>query len=110
MSDCQSIWTFSYGPILICVLGVGIGLSACTQVDEMFDRGVDSLAPPPSQAVHAGPRDRVRAGSLRCDSITDEHTWLDCYYGAAQPVRADLGLTPAPVSQQNLVPPVPGDR
>ena len=109
MSDRQSIRTFSYGPILICVLGVGIGLSACTQVDEMFDRGVASSAPPPSQAVYAGPRDQARAGSLRCDSITDERTWLDCYYGAAQPVRADLGLTAAPVSQQIWCP-LPGGR
>ena len=53
----------------------------------------------------AGPRDDVRAASQRCDSIVEERTWLDCYYGAAQPVRAELGLPPAPNSQLALVPP-----
>lgn len=53
----------------------------------------------------AGARDDVKAGAARCDSISDDHTWLNCYYGAAQPVRAELGLPPAPDSQQHLVPP-----
>jgi hypothetical protein len=53
----------------------------------------------------AGPRDDVRAGSGRCDGIADDRAWLDCYYGAAQPMRARLGLPPAPNSQQALVPP-----
>lgn len=55
-------------------------------------------------AAHAAPRDDVRAASLRCDGIAEERTWLNCYYGAAQPVRAELGLPPAPSSQQDLVP------
>ena len=37
-------------------------------------------------AAHAAPRDDVRAASLRCDGIAEERTWLNCYYGAAQPV------------------------
>jgi hypothetical protein len=53
----------------------------------------------------AGPRDDVKAGAARCDGITDDRTWLDCYYGAAQPLRAQLGLAPAPGTQQALVPP-----
>jgi hypothetical protein len=44
------------------------------------------------------------AGISRCLSIADERTFLDCVYGAAQPVRAELGLPPAPQSQTNLVP------
>ena len=63
------------------------------------------LAATPLAAAHAGPRDDVKAGSSRCDSISDDHTWLNCYYGAAQPVRAELGLPPAPDAQRNLVPP-----
>lgn len=54
--------------------------------------------------VMAAPRDDVRAGSARCDVIADDRTWLDCYYGAAQPLRSQLGLPPAPASQQMLVP------
>lgn len=53
----------------------------------------------------AAPRDDVLYGISRCGGIADDRTWLDCVYGAAQPMRAQLGLPPAPVSQQRLVPP-----
>jgi hypothetical protein len=57
----------------------------------------------------AGPRDDVLYGISRCGGISEDRTWLDCVYGAAQPMRAQLGLQPAPASQQKLVPPaVPG--
>ena len=57
----------------------------------------------------AGPRDDVLFGISRCGGISNDRTWLDCVYGAAQPMRAQLGLQPAPLSQQKLVPPaVPG--
>lgn len=41
-------------------------------------------------------RDAVKAGVARCDAVTDNRAWLDCFYGAAQPMRATLGLSPAP--------------
>jgi hypothetical protein len=63
-----------------------------------------AAAPVLVSPVLAAPRDDVKAGSERCDVFTDDRTWLDCYYGAAQPMRAKLGLQPAPPSQQNLVP------
>ena len=57
----------------------------------------------------AGPRDDVLFGISRCGGIANDRTWLDCVYGAAQPMRATLGLPPAPASQQALVPPaIPG--
>lgn len=57
----------------------------------------------------AGPRDDVLYGISRCGGISDDRAWLDCLYGAAQPMRAQLGLPPAPASQQKLVPPaMPG--
>jgi hypothetical protein len=31
-----------------------------------------------------------------CNAYADGRTWLDCYYAAAQPERAELGLPPAP--------------
>jgi hypothetical protein len=37
-------------------------------------------------------RDDVLAGAFRCGVIADSRAWLNCYYGAAQPVRAALGL------------------
>jgi hypothetical protein len=39
----------------------------------------------------------------RCAALTDDRQWLDCYYGAAQPMRAWLGLPPAPQSQLKLL-------
>lgn len=57
----------------------------------------------------AGPREDVYSASQRCSAITDDRTWLECYYGAAQPMRGQLQLPPAPASQTALIPvPVPG--
>jgi hypothetical protein len=50
----------------------------------------------------ARPRDDVMAGAFRCASIGDSKIWLDCYYGAAQPVRGALGMQPAPTAQVKL--------
>jgi hypothetical protein len=55
-------------------------------------------------AADASPRDDMLSGISRCTSFTDERTFLDCVYGAAQPVRAELGLPPAPQDQTRLVP------
>jgi hypothetical protein len=52
----------------------------------------------------ADPRGDVLAGIQRCGVIHDDRVWLDCVYGANQPMRAQLGLTPAPEFQQRLVP------
>src|ERR1700759_5507755 len=57
----------------------------------------------------AAPRDDVLYGISRCGGIADDRTWLDCVYGAAQPMRAQLGLPPANAAQIKLVPPaIPG--
>ncbi|HYS46087.1 MAG TPA: hypothetical protein VEM35_06595 [Rhizomicrobium sp.] len=53
----------------------------------------------------ADTRDEVIAGIERCGVIHDDRVWLDCVYGANQPMRARLGLQPAPEFQQRLVPP-----
>jgi hypothetical protein len=45
------------------------------------------------------------AAAARCAGIADNRTWLDCFYGAAQPMRALLALPPAPAAQTKLVPP-----
>jgi hypothetical protein len=57
-----------------------------------------------SQA-HADTREDVVAGIQRCGVMNDNKVWLDCVYGAVQPMRAQLGLQPAPEFQQRLVPP-----
>jgi len=58
-----------------------------------------------SQAAIADTRDEVYARMQRCRVIQDDRAWLDCTYGAEQPMRAKLGLQPAPDFQQRLVPP-----
>jgi len=50
-------------------------------------------------------RDEVMSGAARCAGIADNRSWLDCFYGSAQPMRALLGLAPAPPAQTKLVPP-----
>src|SRR5258707_14864051 len=57
------------------------------------------LAPQPASARA---RDEVMAGMFRCAAIGDTRLWLDCYYGAAQPVRAQLGMPPVPAAQARL--------
>lgn len=55
--------------------------------------------------AHADIRDDVVSGIQRCGVIHDNRVWLDCVYGAVQPMRGQLGLQPAPEFQQRLVPP-----
>ncbi len=51
------------------------------------------------------------AASSQCYAIVEDRQWLDCYYRAAQPMRALLGLAQAPqagpVSSQRVSPPLP---
>jgi hypothetical protein len=56
--------------------------------------------------ARAETRDDVLSGIQRCGVIHDDRTWLECLYGADQPMRAKLGLPPAPEFQQRLVPPL----
>jgi hypothetical protein len=55
--------------------------------------------------AQADARSDVLAGIQRCGVIHDDRVWLDCVYGANQPMRGQLGLSPAPEFQQRLVPP-----
>jgi hypothetical protein len=54
----------------------------------------------------ADTRGDVMSAMQRCRAVLDDRAWLDCTYGAEQPMRAKLGLPPAPEYQQRLVPPV----
>ena len=62
-----------------------------------------ALAMLASAPASARPRDEVMSSAYRCAPVGDSRQWLDCYYGAAQPVRAALGLKPAPADQLRLV-------
>jgi hypothetical protein len=64
---------------------------------------------PIDMSAHAAePRDGVYRAFDRCNVYADDHQWLNCIYGAAQPIRGELGLPQAPDTQINLVP-VEGD-
>ena len=78
-------------------LGVGMDIRKIVPV---LIAGLFSAMP---QAI-ADTRDEVIAGIERCGVIHDDRVWLDCVYGANQPMRARLGLQPAPEFQQRLVP------
>jgi hypothetical protein len=67
--------------------------------------GIAALAITPAQARG---RDDVMAGAYRCAVISDDKMWLDCFYGAAQPVRAQLGFPAAPDAQVRLAATPPG--
>jgi hypothetical protein len=60
-----------------------------------------------SQPALADTRDEVYARLQSCRVIQDDRAWLNCTYGAEQPMRAKLGLPPAPDFQQRLVPSAP---
>lgn len=55
------------------------------------------------QPAAARPQDDVLSAAFKCAAIGDLRIWLDCYYGAAQPQRAVLGLPPVPAAQARLV-------
>lgn len=55
-------------------------------------------------------RDAVMAGAFRCNGIAADREWLQCYYGAAQPLRAALRLPPATPRQISLSQSLSSDR
>lgn len=67
--------------------------------------GAAAFAITPAQAR---PRDEALSGAFRCAVIADSRAWLDCYYGAAQPVRVSLGMAPALSTQVALAKSPPG--
>jgi hypothetical protein len=53
-------------------------------------------------AALADARQDIIDNAARCKALQDDRQWLDCYYGAAQPMRARLGLPPASEGQIRL--------
>jgi len=84
-----------YGGLFNGLLGVGMRKAVLAALI-----AGTALTPVP---VFADAREDVINGMTRCASLTDDRQWLDCYYGAAQPMRSQLGLAPAPASQLRLL-------
>jgi hypothetical protein len=68
-----------------------------------FVAGLVLLAALGIEPAAARPQDEVLSGAFKCAAIADLRTWLDCYYGAAQPARAALGMPPVSAAQARLV-------
>ena len=47
---------------------------------------LSGFAGAPAQAASDPIRDDVMLNLQRCSGITDNRTWLNCFYGAAQPI------------------------
>ena len=76
-----------------------LGLAAAPQSAAYAPYFSVGAAPAPTgaatpQALNV--REEVLLRLTRCASIGDTRQYLDCYYAAAQPLRASLGLSPAP--------------
>jgi hypothetical protein len=83
--------------------GLKIGQGGqCVNISKVIPVLIIVAAAPPA---HADTRSDIIAGIERCGVMNDNKVWLDCVYGAIQPMRAQLGLQPAPEFQQRLVPP-----
>lgn len=77
--------------------------SMCTSWSLFLALLIAGLAGIASPALADPTRDDVMANLQRCAGFTDNRIWLNCFYGAAQPMRAQLGLAPAPDSQVSLL-------
>jgi len=83
---------------LDCFYGAAQPMRAALRMPPVLENQAQ-IAKTPVAGVQSGdPKPRYQATSdvLRCNDFGQDRQWLDCYYAAAQPVRAQLGLSPAP--------------
>jgi hypothetical protein len=75
-----------------------LGLAAAPQ-DATYGPLFTSASPAPGGTMTpqvAATREDVMLRLTRCAAIGDTRQYMDCYYAAAQPLRTELGLAPAP--------------
>jgi len=75
-----------------------LGLAAAPQ-DATYGPLFTSASPAPGGTLTpqvAATREDVMLRLTRCAAIGDTRQYMDCYYAAAQPLRAELGLAAAP--------------
>jgi hypothetical protein len=76
-----------------------LGLAAAPQAGALATIFTGAPPAPPAGGISQQAltvRESVLLRLTRCASIGDTRQYLDCYYAAAQPLRAALGLAPAP--------------
>ena len=84
---------------------VHLGLSPASQTQLKLAAAPPAGAGMDPEASQA--RDAVMIEAVRCTSLSDDRQLLDCYYAAAQPMRAKLGLPPAPQAPSSNTHPAP---
>lgn len=92
---------------LNCYYGAAQPLRAQLALPAATASQLTLAAAPPAGTVsrdEARARDEVMSLAFHCTSVDDDRQWLDCYYGAAQPMRARLNLPPAPQAPPSPVP------
>lgn len=95
---------------LDCYYGSAQPVRAALGMPSALPGQVKLAAAPPSGGVprDEAVRDDVMAGAAACNRVAGERPWLDCYYAAAQPMRAQLGLSvPGQAAPKPASPPVP---
>ena len=89
---------------LDCFYGAAQPMRAALNLPPVLPAQARLAQHPPAGAPSGDPSIRYQTTSevLRCNSVSQDRQWLDCYYAAAQPVRAALGLSPAPQAHPQL--------
>ena len=80
----------------------GLGLGSALPGQIALAASPPSGGAPRDEAVRA----EVVSAAANCMRLTEERPWLDCFYAAATPMRAQLGL-PTPQAAARIAPPPP---
>ena len=80
----------------------GLGLGSALPAQIALAASPPSGGAPRDEAVRA----EVVSAAANCMRLTEERPWLDCFYAAATPMRAQLGLSTPQVASR-AAPPVP---
>jgi hypothetical protein len=74
-------------------LRTALGLTSASDGQlRLFEEPTAGPIPPGSQDIRAGDL----SNAFSCPRVGDDKDWLNCFYAAAQPMRAHLGLAAAP--------------
>lgn len=95
---------------LDCFYGAAQPMRAALRLPPASPAQVQLAANPPATepaALMGRARDEVMSQAFHCTGLDDDRQWLDCYYAAAQPMRAFLNLPAAPQARTALAVPAP---
>lgn len=94
---------------LDCYYGAAQAMRAALHLAPASPAQIALAANPPAGepgAAMARARDEVMSQAFHCTGLDDDRQWLDCFYAAAQPMRAFLNLPAAPQARTMPMPPM----